>query len=307
MKNKKIVYLVALVAFSFLLSQIINQWSTISKLHWQFKPTVFAAAILLLISGYSVNIISWHLLTKSLRLKISFQDNFRVWVLSNLTRFLPGKIWQIPSRIYLLSEKKIPPVSLGAAVVAEVMLNLSLGAVAVLFSLFFWQLPPQVIPYKFLIIIFIFSPLLVLLFTNSRIIKLIGWLLVKVGKGNMEGLESVKFSYQLIIPVILTFFLRFLLIGTALFYLTNSLVSIDISLLPIFMGAFALSWLLGYVAPFAPAGLGVADFSLAVILSPYLSLGVSSLGSLLFRGLVLLIEAVFFLSIFLLGKFFKKL
>ncbi|QQG43505.1 MAG: flippase-like domain-containing protein [Candidatus Daviesbacteria bacterium] len=309
--RKKIIYILIIGAFGFLIKQIFSQWSEITLSTLRFNPFNFILTIILIFLGYLLNIVSWHFLTNGLNLNISFRTNLKAWIFSSVTRFLPGKIWQYPTRVYLLSEEKIPPVAMGTAIAGEVMLNLSLGAVVVLISFLFWQLPaeistlPLITRLKPMLLIFAMLPVLLILFANEKTIQLIGKLLSLMGK-KMPDLQKIKFKPGWIMLILTIFFIRFWLWGLVLFYLANSVVNVDISLLPTFVGAFSISWLLGYISPFAPAGLGVTELSLATFLAPYLTLPVSSLVAILFRVSTLLTEGIFFLMTMLFSRIFER-
>lgn len=294
-KKSKLVYLIIVIAFSFLVWNIYKNWTLIASAPWRFDVTSFFLMVIFLFLGYLANIAAWHFLTRALGVEISFWDNFKIWIFSNLTRFLPGKIWQYPSRIYLLTKKKVPVVLSGTATLAEMMFNLSYGAVSVFISLSFWRLPNSLvfIQEQRILLFLLPLPFLFVLFANSKIISAAVLLIKRLTKKDFTVLNKINFSKRWFVPVSLAFFSRFLLPGGALFFLTKSLVAVDSSLFMPFVGAFSLSWLLGYVSIFAPAGLGVAEVSLATILSLYMPFAVASIVVIAFRVLILISELIF--------------
>lgn len=64
---------------------------------------------------------------------------------------------------------------------------------------------------------------------------------------------------------------NYVVIGTGLFAVASAAAGVPAQALPLFIGALSLAWVLGFVAPGAPAGLGVREGALAVLLSPILS------------------------------------
>lgn len=107
MLKKSIAYLVIIGIFIFLGINIIRVWMYIPNVN--LRLGLEDIALLILIGGmvYLSNIICWHMLTKSLDMRINLLKNLRIWMLSNFSRLLPGGIWQYPSRVYLLSGEKV--------------------------------------------------------------------------------------------------------------------------------------------------------------------------------------------------------
>lgn len=295
---KKITIVIVLLSFSFLAWNIISQ-KDLALASFRFDPVNLWLTVLLLALGYSLNMIAWHLLTKSLNIKVPFLVNCRIWIFSSVTRFLPGKVWQYPSRIVLLANEGVAKMDVGAAIVGEIVLNLCLGAAVVLVSTIFWHLPDNLNQYRLLLPVFILSPAVLLLFVNDQLIDLVVRLFNKLAPRKLPKFNKVRLNRRWIIPVLVTFSARFWLWGLVLFYMTNSLIPVATSLLPVFIGAFSIAWLIGYVAPFAPAGLGVTELSLAAILAPFISLPVASILAISFRVAVMITEAAYFLVVLL--------
>ncbi len=67
---------------------------------------------------------------------------------------------------------------------------------------------------------------------------------------------------------VLAYALNFLLLGSALAALAFVVADPPLTTLPLAVGAFALSWVAGFLLPGAPAGLGVREAVLVALLSP---------------------------------------
>lgn len=288
--KKKAVTILVIIAFVFLFSKIYQEKEIFTNFNWRFDITSFVIMVVLLLLNYLSNIVAWHIILKSLHQKISFFEDFRIWALSSLTRFIPGKIWQYPGRIIMLSEAGVSTIVSGTAILAEILFNLTFGALVVLGS----QIDTN---YRLFYLVFIL-PFIFLLLTNrfflKRLIVLVKWLSGK----NLKTLEQINFSYKYIPLIIISFVVRFVVPGGVLYFLIDALTPVNINLLPVFIGLFSLSWLIGYVSIFAPAGLGVAEITLAGLLSSYMPLSVASSVAVGFRIVNLLAEAILVVFIF---------
>lgn len=295
--------LVVLGLLGFLSWNIVQNWHTTTSIEWNLLSINGLLLFLFLFLVYVVNIFSWHMVTRALGANVSFKGNVRIWMLSNLSRLLPGGIWQYPSRIYLLSKEKISKTLGATAVIAEALFTLSVGAAVVFASLAFWQLPEKFVTYGKALWTLLFVPLLlIILLTNQKVINRAVALIAKV-KGKREAvLRDIRIP-PVWLPVLITAFLaRFLVIGSALFFLTRLVLPLDLSLLPIFIGVFSLSWLLGYITLLAPAGLGVTEVSLTALLSLYIPFSIAAVLAIAFRVALVGTEIIFLLVAFLFIK-----
>lgn len=89
---------------------------------------------------------------------------------------------------------------------------------------------------------------------------------------------------------------NYALIGAGLWFAARFVVSPDADLpaVPFFIGAFASSWILGFLAPGAPAGLGVREAALALWFEPVLGGSASVLLIVLLRVATTLGDAINF-------------
>jgi len=286
-------YLTVGVLFGFLFWNIWQNRGEVSKITWNIKSFDSLFLILSLSLVYLSNIFSWHLTTRALGVRVSFKDNFRVWMFSNLSRLLPGGIWQYPSRVYLLSGQGITKKIGVTAVILESALNLGVGAGVVFLSLAFWKLPGGFEQFRVLLLFFLVFAFLAMFLMNAKFTAIVVNGIKKITKKEGKILTEIKLPARWIVPLLLSFFFKFVFIGTALFFLIRLSVPFDISLLPIVIGAFALSWLLGYVVVFAPGGLGITEVSLASLLVSYMPFSGAAVIVVVFRILLLAAEAVF--------------
>lgn len=294
--------LVSLFFLVFLFKIIFDNWSTISLLEVRFNYTNILNLVIFSLSVYLINIISWHLALLSIGSRVSFADNFRIWMLANLTRLIPGGIWQYPSRIILLNKSGISKTEGIKSLVVESVFNLSMGSITVLLSLFYWDLPKNLSNIYTLSWILISALLLVLLVFNNQILNLLAPLIGKI-KGLKDKEINLKLSIKWVVILAIAFLFRFVITGTTLFFLLNIFFELDFKSLPIIIGIFSFSWLLGYIAIFAPGGLGIFEVSLASMLSIIIPFPIAATAAICFRLLLFIAEGLFLLLSFNLSKY----
>src|SRR3989339_232715 len=222
--KSKFYYLVIVLALGFLIWKVKSDWFIVSSFTWKFNLINLVIAIFISFVAYLINVFSWHLLTGVLCLRISFKDNLKIWSFSNLTRFIPGKIWQYPSRILLLSEKRVNNFVSGAATLIEILLNFSSASIVVCLSFLLWKFPKELTSNYFLLIILIIVPLSIIFLFNKKSLNLFGRLLSKITHKKITGFEKIKLSYLNIFSLLIIFTLRFCITSVFLLFLIKSFV-----------------------------------------------------------------------------------
>lgn len=296
MKVKKILSLIIITAvFSSFLLNIFRNIKLIEVFPWKIELGNIVLLFLSLLAVYPITSFSWHLLTKMMGFNVPLFENMRIWMFSNLGRFLPGGVWQYPGRVLLMSEKGIAKAKTVNALVLEGVLNLLVGLIVVTTSLFFWKTPlKQNLTYLPLLILAL--GLVLFGFTNRYLLNAFMTLINRlIGK----KLELTALPISKLLPILMVFLLQYFFSGSALFFLAKTAIELPLSQLPIFVAIFTFSWLAGYLAFFAPGGLGVQEASIAGLLSFYLPLPIASLIAISFRICFYLVELITILLLWL--------
>ncbi|MDO8638534.1 MAG: lysylphosphatidylglycerol synthase domain-containing protein [Candidatus Daviesbacteria bacterium] len=298
--KKLISPILVIFIFGILILTIVKNWPQLSSLKVQIDLFSLVLIIFLTLAIFPINIISWHLITKSQKLDISLSKNLNIWIFSNLSRFLPGGIWQYPSRVLLLSKEGINKLSSSAIVIMEALFILLVVFLIVWLSLFLNLLPVTIDQRIFISGSVVILVLFYLLFNNAMLNKIISFFSNTFLKKDLY--VEINLSLKWFPLLVLFFLLQFIVSGSILFLISKSMVDLPVGLLPTFISLFTISWFLGYITFFAPSGLGVQEISLAGSLSLFMPFPVASLIVIVFRILVLLSEAL----VVLLTAFFLK-
>ena len=293
MNLKKILSLFLITAvFGYLFFQIFANKEQILNYSWHFSFLQVFLLVLFLIPLYLLNATSWHLLTLAVNEKIDYKTNIKIWLLSNISRFIPGGIWQYAGRIYLGKKGGMSTTSAGVATILEAFLNILIGG---FIAIFFYS--------KNLLVLFVF--ILVLAFWSLFLIKKRTQKLVRLVlfiTKNKFDLAKIKINYKIIPFIVICFFLQFAISSMVLYLISTGSSNITVFDYPAFLGIFTTSWLLGYLVIFAPSGFGIQELSLASFLSKYMPFAVASLVAIVFRVLLLMSE---FITTFLVILFLK--
>lgn len=300
MIKKFLPILVVSMGFGVMLVNIIKDWQLILSVSFNINPGSLTFLLILLSSLYFINVLSWHLVILALGVRVRFIDNLKVWMLSNLVRFIPGGFWQYPSRIYMLSNEGVDKSTTTLAVILEATLNLLSGCIIVGLAIFLINLK---IEYQLKVIIFTAVILLSFLLIFNKflliaVLKLISKLLRKNINVNRMAINN-KF-FLLLLPL---FGLQFIVGGLILFILTSWVTNISLGMITTFIVIYTTSWLIGYITIIAPSGLGIQEVSIASFLANFTPFSVASIIAISFRVLLYLMESLIILLVmFLIRK-----
>jgi glycosyltransferase involved in cell wall biosynthesis/uncharacterized membrane protein YbhN (UPF0104 family) len=301
-KWKKILaYAAVFVIFTILLGNIVQNWGIIRESQNKFSLPSVGLLILVVSSLHLLNSCSWHLLTKAMGFKISFVDNLRIWMFPSLGKYVPGKIWQYVGRVYLLSEQGLNKGQGSLVVLLDALFTLSIGAFVSLLTIFTFKLPIMHGLEWVLFAVILLPVGVTLLFANKRFMDLAMSFLGKITKKKYD-LATYRFSTIWLTVLAFVTFTQFIIAGLSLYFIAASLFDVSFSLMPVFVCAYAASWILGYVSLFAPGGLGVQEISMAGILAIVIPFPVASLTAILFRFALTLAEVIVLGIVFMLSK-----
>jgi hypothetical protein len=215
---------------------------------------------------------------------VSYWTTFRIITISQLGKYLPGKV-MFAGNYYLLSrEAGIGTVQVGTSFVisqALWLLTASLCGLPVL-SL----LNPAL---RYVVLLLPFALALLIHPRFLRWLLRLGQRLVGRGQDEPQPLpEGLAATFYLWVAAL--YLLAWLLTGTAVWFCLRAFGPLELGVFPLALASIALGTAAGFVALFAPVGLGVREGLGAVILAPAVGADVALLGLVLLRGLTVVVD-----------------
>ncbi len=273
-------YFIIIAAFYFIFKNIFGNLEDIKlairNINWYY--IIFS--YLLLLPSLFFYTYAWQLIIKELEKdkSISFFNSLGIITVTNLGKYVPGKIWFALSRIDFTKKFNFSEKNIFLSILLE-SFYLFLGAL--FYFIFFLK------RFFFLLILFL------LIIITPHFFKIIFNFLLKIFKK-----ESMKFSFPIKKSIFLLFIyiLSWLFQGIAFFLLIKSFyLEVDIKNLFSLIGIYALSWMLGFIVLIAPAGLGVREGSILFFLKSLFPIGIAGLIALLSRIWITIHELLNFL------------
>jgi glycosyltransferase 2 family protein len=265
-------------------------WDRLEKVDWaslQIRWGVLLAAFATQGVGMFVWAWSFHALLRHLARPPRPATTFAAAWLARLGKYVPGKVASVLGVVWLLRPYGVPSAALLATSVLQQTLWMVLGLLASL-PLTLWEPVRSVFPMAWLGCVFVGAAGLVAL--HPRVfLAVANWLLRRL---RIEPL-SVRWGVRPYAAPAISVLAGIFLAGLGLWLMARAIIPIEIESLPLCVAASALSAISGYLVLFAPAGLGVREGVLLVVLSPIVGPSSAALVAVISRLVQTLVEAFF--------------
>lgn len=205
---------------------------------------------------------------------ISFSNANLIWNKSNLMKYIPGNVFQYIGRNELAIIENVNHADVALATVMDVLLNLAgffLAACITYFSGIKIGLAiiGQQKKYIIVVVVMIILILVFAFLVRKKISNF--WNSIKL-------LFKVK-NVMYLCLLILFYALVAIYTGTIYILILTYIMGINVEIMhiPTYLGAFLLSWIVGFVVPGAPGGIGIREMVFTLLLEAYGSVDIDSM------------------------------
>ncbi len=124
-------WLLALVILAFVARTFVRNWDQLraQPIAWTLRPLPALGAILLVWAMYAILIEAWRRMLAGWGDRLGFPVAARIWVLSSLGKYVPGKVWAIAGMALMAREAGVAAWSATASAVILQILAIGTGAV----------------------------------------------------------------------------------------------------------------------------------------------------------------------------------
>jgi len=228
-------------------------WRNASELQYNnfsVRWSFIIAAILAAFAFYVVSFFIWRRLAKSFGLKASFILESKAFFISQLGKYVPGKVTLLLLRLDVYRE--YPKRTITIATFVEMIA--SMASWCLIAASFFVFLPPEIPNYIRYTGIGMFVILIASL--NPKLLKpSANWVLRLFGR---ECIDEIP-SFGIMLRFIAVYIVGGLLQGLVLYFALNSFSSVPFQYYPAITSAYLCAVLIGIAAIFAPGGIGVRE------------------------------------------------
>jgi glycosyltransferase 2 family protein len=210
--------------------------------------TLLAASAVVVLGAHAVLIQVWRSILAGAGERLAYLPAARIWTVSNLGKYVPGKVWQMSAMALMAREQGVSGVAAAGSSVLSVLVTLVTGfAVTVMTG-------AGVLPDRR-------AALVAALATIAALVVMpvglpLGERLVRRATG--REVTFPRLAPRAFVVAVVGSSLGWLLLGSGFHLLGRGLGVVDISL-PASVAAFVGSYLAGFLALFAPGGVGARE------------------------------------------------
>ncbi len=207
---------------------------------------------------------------------------------TQIVKYIPGNIFHLPSRHIMGYQVGFRhPALVGAAIYELIGLAVSAGMIALIgFSFQESFIGKSIMWPVTIVLLFILIPLAAqFIVSHFKIAQKLGF----PDRSVLDGLNRL-------LPILGIYLIFFILGSVILWGIVSATTRTWLALpIPITLSTFAISWLTGFITPGAPAGIGVREATMILILSGFIGEPASILVAIILR-IVVTIGDLFFLG-----------
>jgi hypothetical protein len=259
-------FAVPLVIGFFIGRTIYRNWEQVRQAEWHLAPGYLLISLALLTPWFTYRPLVWKVLLARFGCQLPFGASFRITRQAEMSRYVPGAVWQYVSRVYLAGRWGVPaPACLGATLIETVLLLLAALPLA-LWSL--WDVVPVLEGYpRIALVAFIVVSIFIV---HPRILNWWGAILARYAR---QPYRELQVRWRTLAGIWLSYVALWLVSGLAVAFFVRGVMVIAANQFAGVAGGYVASWVASMLAVVAPAGMGVRDGIYGLLLRRIMPLG----------------------------------
>lgn len=244
----------------YVVTALCEEAGALSEYAWSIKPIFLILSFILLMICLCSGGLGWYLILRLLGVKFPFWEAVNIWLTSQLSKYVPGFFWQYLTRVSAL---KTGGVNAGWG-----LLSLHLEAIAVVVSATIVTAisgaldTQKVEPERWVAMSIVLF--LCLIACHSKVLSV----MMNIAFGMIKKPKvELSYSYSKMIGIIFYHVAVWWILSFVFFFLIKAIYPVRNEVFFDITFAFTCSWALGYLAIFAPGGIGVRESALIILLA----------------------------------------
>lgn len=257
-----------------------------ARIDWAGSAVLHAlpAAAVPYFAAYTVLAVAWHLLLRAMGVEVALRRSTGIYLTTQVAKYLPGNVGQHVGRVYLSTANGLPGMRVGMSMIVEIALVVGAAIVLAL------PLAPQILArlqesrFPWLPVALVLAACVAIaafaLRRHRHVASLMEHARAAWRNANTAG------GRRFLLAASVLELAGMMLAGASLAVLAvSSEAAITTSAIATSVAVFSAAWIVGFLAPGAPAGLGVREAILLAGLSPTFGSATAVQIAILFRVL----------------------
>jgi uncharacterized membrane protein YbhN (UPF0104 family) len=252
-------WIFAAAVLFFAVRSLARQWTTVEprlsriQIHWEW----IALATLLVLLSYLLLIEGWRRVLGAWDSHLPFSQAARIWFVSNLGKYVPGNIWSLTAMGVMARERGLSGLAAAGSSVIMQTVILATGTAIVMVTGAKLLGQPLLVGASVLVLIAI------LLSAPRLLPPFAAWLSGLIGK---EIAPPAVPAVSIWTAAVASTF-SWLFYGVAFQLFVRGVLGVSPGEISSYIAVYTAAYILGFISPIAPAGLGVREFTLAAFMT----------------------------------------
>jgi glycosyltransferase 2 family protein len=261
--------LIIAAIFFYIIRYLNSNWDQLKSLNIHLNYGYVLLSFIAMKLAWVTTAWSWGKTLEAFGYKLRYRDIYTIYFRSMPAKYLPGKVWQLAGSTYVAAQKGVPEgANIGSFLIGQAYSVLS-GVALIIGALVFGVIKKSgqdfaffrwtAIPILIILIILIIRPVLM-----ERMMNLV----LPIFKRQKVNIY-IKISTSL--WLFLAFLIPWFIFGLSFWLLVHALVQISFSLFIPLTVILTAGTVIGFLAIFAPGGIGVKEASIAALAASIIS------------------------------------
>jgi hypothetical protein len=242
--------------FAIMVRPLRQNWPTVRSQMSALHPLrFFGASAMFAIFLLCFRALTWRRALKGFGYKLPYGAATRIWATSELARYLPGAIWQVVGRVYLAKPYGIPGSIVSTSQILEICIFLFSNVLIAASCLLYFGQKMDAHARPWLITAMVLAPGLAVVLHPKVFYTAANAILRKLGKPpivkRLRGKKLILLAGWMILGLIWQ--------SLAVYVLVDPVLHLKPDWWWVVAGAYCLAWCAGFLAFWAPGGLGVRE------------------------------------------------
>jgi len=271
----------SIVALFFIFNILKDNLDKVQQIHFTTHNYLLLIAIVFWgLIGYFLFAYTWLLQLKQKYPRFSYILSLKIIATTQISKYLPGNIGHLIGRFYL-AKAHLRKRDIAYTLFIENILFVLSSCLVGSFYFIFYDITQLIKLNNLLLVITVIVAAIALVYFFLIYIK--------------NNIDLLSVELRTIISLLLLFSLISLTGGISVYFIFK-IISNDTNLtLLLCISSFSLSFLLGFIIPGAPGGIGIREYSFTVLMSPFVDTIYAVQAIIIFRFVSILTDLIFYL------------
>jgi glycosyltransferase 2 family protein len=252
-------WIFAAVVLFFAARSLATQWTRVQPRlsHIEFGWQWIGLATVLILLTYALLIEGWRRVLGAWDSHLPFSQAARIWFLSNLGKYVPGNIWSLTAMGVMARERGLSALAAAGSSVIMQAMSLATGTAIVMVT------GAKLLGKPALVGVSVALLVALLLSAPKFLPPLAVWIGGLIGKDIVPPTVPATSIWTAAIASTLSW----LFYGLAFQMFVRGLLGSSPGEISSYIAVYTAAYILGFISPIAPAGLGVREFTLAAFMT----------------------------------------